>query len=134
MTVRHPELSPILAAITRAWRTNRPEDLTGYLHPDITMALPGFQGSVKGREALVDSFKEFCDHARVIEYDETDETIHIVGDVAIASFHFAMIYERSACREHSTGRDIWAFERRDERWLAVWRTMTELHEERVPSP
>jgi hypothetical protein len=26
----------------------------------------------------------------------------------------------------------WAFERRDGRWLAIWRTMVDLKEERMP--
>ncbi len=133
MTEQQSTLHSILAAITRAWRTRNPDAMTEYLHPDIIMALPGFQGNVTGRAALIDSFKEFCENAGVIEYEEHDESIDVVGNVAIASFRFMMVYERAAYREKSTGRDIWVFEDRAGRWVGVWRTMTELHEERIPS-
>ena len=124
------EVHNTLAAINQAWREGRPSAMSEYLHPGITMALPGFGGTVEGRDALLVGFMEFCANARVIEYAESEEQIQIVGNVAVVSFRFAMVYERSDYRERSTGRDVWVFERTDGRWCAVWRTMLELEEER----
>jgi len=134
MTEHVAEPRHVLAAITRAWRTLHPEEMTGHLHPDITMALPSFQGSVRGREKLIESFKEFCTNARVLEYEEKDDSLDVVGNVAVASFRFSMVYERAAYRARSTGRDLWVFERHGDRWIAVWRTMSDLQEERLRQP
>jgi len=104
--------------------------MLGHLHPEITTAFPGFKGSIRGRDALVASFVEFCNNARVIEYEESDENIDVIEDCAIATFRFKMLYERATYREASTGRDLWVFRKQGDRWIAVWRTMMELAEER----
>lgn len=116
----------VLASINRAWREYRPSAMQEFLHPDVTMALPGFQGVVVGREAFLAGFEEFCTGARVLRYRETEEQIHIVDDCAVASYRFDMVYEVKARRTGSTGRDLWVFRRSGEKWLAVWRTMLEL--------
>jgi hypothetical protein len=121
-----------MAAINRAWRENRPSDMRPFLHPDVTAVLPGFSGTVAGRESLLASFDEFCSNARVLEYEERDEGIHVVGNVAVVHYRFQMLHERAAHRERSTGRDVWVFERAGAKWIAVWRTMVELHSDRDP--
>jgi len=123
-----------LAAINRAWRENRPAAMRPHLDPNVTMALPGFQGEVVGREALLASFVEFCANARVLEYRETDEQIQVVRDCAVASFRFEMVYERPAYRERSAGRDLWVFRRARGAWRAVWRTMLDLSGSREAAP
>jgi len=125
------EVHRILASINAAWRSGQPLMMLQYLHPDIVMALPGFNGTLHGREALVDSFEEFCGNATLIEYEESDEKITVVGDCAAASFRFRMIYKRADYREESRGRDLWIFQRQDSRWIAVWRTMLDLTGERT---
>jgi hypothetical protein len=124
------EVHQTLAAITDAWRQNKPLAMQLYLHPDIVMSLPGFSGTVVGRQRLIDSFIEFCTNARVLEYSESQEQIHVAGGIAIATFRFDMLYERSSYRERSTGRDLWVFDKSSGRWLAVWRTLLELQEDR----
>ncbi len=119
-----------LAAINRAWRENRPSDMMPHLHPEVTMAFPGFTGAVVGRDKLIASFVEFATNARVLEYEESEEQIHVIGRVAVASYRFSILYERASYRERSTGRDIWIFEQSNGKWIAVWRTMNELKEER----
>ncbi len=124
------EVRETLSAINKAWRTGRPSDMSAHLHPDIVMKFPGFSGEVAGREKFLSGFVEFCENARVIEYSETDEQITVVGDCAVASFRFDMLYERSAYRERSRGRDLWVFQRVSNKWLAVWRTMMDVEEVR----
>lgn len=101
-----------------------------FLHPEITMVLSGFKGTVAGRDALLAGFVEFCTHARVLAYTESEEQIQMAGNIAVASLRFDMLYERPGYRERSTGRDVWVFQRDSGKWTAVWRTMIELEEVR----
>lgn len=126
------KLHEAMAAINRAWRENRPADMRDYLHPQVTLVMPGFRGTVTGIDALHAGFEEWCTNARVLEYEESDEQIQVIGNVGFVSYRFDMLYERAAYREQSIGRDIWAFECVDKKWLAVWRTMVDLKEERTP--
>lgn len=124
-------LHETMAAINSAWRENRPGDMRLHLHPQVTIVLPGFSGTVTGSDALLAGFEEWCANARVLGYKESDEQVQIIGRVGVVSFRFDMLYERAAYRERSVGRDIWVFQRIDDKWLAVWRTMVDLKEERM---
>ncbi len=124
------EVHSTMVAINRAWRENQPAKMHDHLHPDITMVFPGFNGSIVGRDVLLASFIEFCSNARVLEYQESDEQIQVVDQVAFVSFRFNMLYERASYRERSIGRDLWAFARINDKWLAIWRTMVDLKEDR----
>ena len=120
----------VLSAINQAWRSNSPLEMSQYLHTDIVMKFPGFSGEVAGRGALLASFVEFCSNARVLEYQESNEQINVIGDCAVVSFQFEMLYERAKYQERSKGRDIWVFQYISKKWIAVWRTMMELEEVR----
>ena len=119
-----------LSAINRAWRNNTPLGMSQYMHPDIVMKSPGFSGEVAGRDTLLASFVEFCTNAKVLEYQENNEQINVVGNCAVASFQFEMLYERTQYHERSKGRDLWVFQYISDKWVAVWRTMMELEEVR----
>jgi len=131
-TLANPEteVRNAMAAINRSWRENRPSEMRHYLHPKVTTVMPGFSGTAVGSEAMLAGFKEWCKNARVLEYKESDEQIQIVGDVGFVSYRFDMLYERASYREISKGRDIWVFECWDGKWVAIWRTMIELQEDR----
>ena len=94
------------------------------------MKFPGFSGEVVGRDTLLTSFVEFCTNARVLEYQEKNEQINVIGDCAVASFQFEMLYERAKYKEQSKSRDLWVFQYISGKWVAVWRTMMELEEVR----
>jgi hypothetical protein len=120
----------VLFAINQAWRSNTPLEMSQYLHSDIVMKFPGFSGEIVGRDALLASFVEFCTNARVLDYQESNEQINVIGDCAVVNFQFEMLYERAMYRERSRGRDLWVFQYISEKWVAVWRTMMDLEEVR----
>jgi uncharacterized protein (TIGR02246 family) len=115
--------------INRAWLDCRPAELLPLFHPDLTMALPGFVGRVEGRQNFVAGFEDFCAHAHVEDYRESNHHVDVVGDTGVVSFEYQMVYERSGERYRATGRDLWVFARHDGEWLAVWRTMLNLQEQ-----
>ena len=129
-TAAHEEVSRTLSSINQAWLEGRPRDLEPLLAPNVVTLLPG--GSrVEGREALVQSFVDMCENARVHGFEESDRQVDVFGDAAVASFAFTMVYERDGEKYRSTGRDLWVFSRGDGGWQAVFRTMLDLTEEPV---
>jgi uncharacterized protein (TIGR02246 family) len=126
---RQAQVSATLRQINQAWLTGNPDGIHDFIADEVVMMFPGFAGSVKGREAFVASFRDFGENARIESHSESDQQIDVVGNTAIVSFQFEMIYERGGSRYRSTGRDLWVFEDRANRWLAVWRTMLDLAEE-----
>jgi hypothetical protein len=53
-------VADIMDRINGAWPSGRPGDMTPFLSESVAMALPGFSGTVQGREAFVAGFRDFC--------------------------------------------------------------------------
>jgi len=122
-------VSAAMQRINRAWLENRSEELGPLFHPDIIFVFPGFVGRLQGREAMVASFVDFCRNTTIHEYREANHEADIVGDTAVASFTYEMVYEQSGKRNRATGKDVWIFARDGAEWIAVWRTMLDTDEE-----
>jgi len=115
--------------INRAWLDGDVEALGGMVDTDIIMVFPGFSGRTEGREQFLAGFKDFCENARVHEFQDHDYETDVFGDTAIVTFPYEMIYERSGERYRARGRDLWVFRDQDGRWTAVWRAMLEMEEQ-----
>jgi uncharacterized protein (TIGR02246 family) len=127
------EVAAAMERINRAWLDRRPGDMAPLLHPDVTMAFPGFGGKAAGRDTLVAGFADFCTNAVVHEYRESQRAIDVAGCSAVVTFTYEMTYERNGERYRATGRDLWVFCRQDGAWLAAWRTMLDIDEKPVPA-
>jgi hypothetical protein len=122
------EAARAMREINQAWLAGRVDEMAPMLHPEIVMAVPGFSARVQGREQLLAGFRDFCQNATVHELREHDQQVDIVGDAAVVTYRFEMVYERSGQRYRATGRDLWVFQNQDRAWIAVWRTMLDMGE------
>ena len=121
--------SAAMRQINQAWLKGRVEDLAPLVHSEVVMVFPDFAGKVQGREALLAGFHDFCENAAIQEYQEHDQQVDVVGDTAIITFRYEMVYVRSGARYRANGRDLWVFEKQDGAWIAVWRAMLEMKED-----
>jgi hypothetical protein len=64
----------------------------------------------------------------ILQFEESDQQIDVIGHTAVLTFRYDMLYERVGKRYRATGRDLWVFEEKDGEWLAVWRTMLDMEE------
>jgi ketosteroid isomerase-like protein len=127
----HPEAQAILGIlreINQAWLRRRPDELGAHIHPHIVMVFPSFSGSVRGREAFLAGFEDFCHNAQVLSFREWDHQADVTGETAVASFAFEMVYMREGRAYKAKGRDLWVFGREAGGWRAIWRTMPEMVE------
>jgi hypothetical protein len=124
-----------LGKINRAWLEGRPHDMEALIHPQITLVFPGFATRATGRDEFISGFVDFCQNARIISYDENARQVDVIADLAVASYEFAMVYERGGARFRASGRDLWVFARQaaQGQWLACWRTMLDLDEKPAPA-
>ncbi len=122
------ELSAALDRIIGAGMDGRTEDLAEILDDQIVMVFPGFGRRAQGRAAMIGGFEDFAANAEVHQHRETDVQIDVLGDTAVVSYRFELIYTRESVIYRSTGRDLWIFHRSQGTWLAVWRTMLEMED------
>jgi ketosteroid isomerase-like protein len=125
---RRVEAATVLRRINQAWLSGRIDDLVPLVHPGIVTVVPGFAAGIQGRDAFLAGFRDFCQSATIHEFREHDYRVDVVGDTAVATFRYEMLYERSGERYRCTGRDLWVFQRQDGGWIAVWRTMLDMEE------
>ena len=115
--------------INSAWLEGRIDILAGMVHPEITMVFPGFAGRIQGREPFIEGFRDFSQNARILEFREHDLQADVVGNTAVVSFRYEMVYERSNSRYRSTGRDLWVLQNLNDDWIGVWRAMLDMEEQ-----
>jgi len=123
------QLTASLKQIIAAGMSGELDELAMLLDENVVMVFPGFGGKVLGKASMIGGFEDFRENATVLAHEESDEQIDVVGDTAVGSYRFEMTYSRNECTYHSTGRDLWVFQKTDSRWLAVWRTMLDVVEE-----
>jgi ketosteroid isomerase-like protein len=121
-------VSAVMRQINQAWIAGRVDDLAPFLHPKIVMVVPGFSGRIQGRESFLAGFRDFSQNSRILEFNEIDQQVDVVGETAVVSFRYEMVYEQNAKSSRAVGRDVWVFEKQESAWLAVWRTMLETEE------
>jgi ketosteroid isomerase-like protein len=114
--------------INEVWLHGDIADLEPLMHPDIVMVFPGFGGAVRGRTNLIAGFHEFRDTAALQEFHDEEQHVDVAGNTAVVSFRYDMLYERSGDQFRATGRDLWVFQKHNDAWIAVWRTMLDVDE------
>ena len=87
------EIRQILKDINEAWTKGNTDDLNKYFHEDMIIAQPGFGIHGDGRNACVDSYKEFAAMASVQGLRESEHIVLVWGDTAVASYRFDIEYE-----------------------------------------
>ena len=122
------DVTAALRQINQAWIDGQIGDLAPMLHPEIVMVFPNFAGRIQGRDDFLAGFHDFRQNATLQEFREHDQKVDVAGDSAVVTFRYEMVYERSGNRYRSTGRDLWVFQKKDEAWIAVWRTMLDVEE------
>lgn len=120
------EVAETLRRLSAAWRERRYEELSSLFDENVVMALPGFADRVKGRDALVASYREFMDRATILEYREEPPTVDVWGDSAVAMYRWHMAWAAGGDAERASGHDVFVFTRgsgAEPPWRAVWRTL-----------
>jgi ketosteroid isomerase-like protein len=127
-TPKHEAVNTVVQTINRVWLNGQVEALAAMVDPDIVMVFPDFSGRSHGREQFLAGFRDFRENAKVHEFHDYDYQSDLVGNTAVVTFRYDMVYERSGERYRASGRDLWVFRGQDDGWIAVWRTMLEMQE------
>jgi uncharacterized protein (TIGR02246 family) len=114
----------MVLAANRAWREGRPEDVASLFHRDVVMESPDGAVPCRGRDAMVRSFVEYTRAVDTLHFRETDHAVHVVGDTAVVSYRFEVIYESAGERHDEIGRERLVFVLDGGRWSVIWRMQT----------
>jgi len=112
-----------IGEINRAWRDQRFDDLTDFLDEKVIMKGPGLRELVRGRAALLESYRFFMSRSKIDRYVESNHSVDIWGDTSAVTYNWEMIYEQDGKTHHDSGQDMFVLTRREARWVAILRVM-----------
>jgi hypothetical protein len=119
------EVAIALRRLSESWRNRRYDELRDCFHDSVVMAAPGFSGRADGRDAVVESYREFMDRSTLDSYSEAPPTIEAFENTAIVHYRWEMVWTSGGKQDRASGHDLFVFVRESGsgRWKAVWRTM-----------
>jgi hypothetical protein len=119
------EIAIALQHLSESWRNRRYDELRDCFHDSAVMVAPGFSGRAEGREAVVESYREFMDRSTLDSYAEDPATIEVFENTAIVHYRWEMVWTSGSKQDRASGHDLLVFIRESDsgRWKAVWRTM-----------
>jgi ketosteroid isomerase-like protein len=123
MNEDHETVRGVVREINEHWRNKRYERIGELLADDVVIAPSGSGDRVQGRSAYVQSYRDYDQAARTLEFHPGDPRIDVVGDVAVAVCPFDIAYEIEGKTHREHGRDVLVMSRSDGSWKVVWRTM-----------
>ena len=113
----------LIQEINFAWLRGDFSKMESCFHQDFTIAQPGLGKFEKGREKCIESYKNFMRIAQILNYEETEHTVEVWGDTAVANYRFVMEYELEGKVYNDKGADLFVLNNSNGSWQAVWRTV-----------
>jgi hypothetical protein len=99
----------IVRAINDCWLEGRYDELRTHFAEEMVLAMPGFEDRVEGREAIVDSYRQFGES--------------VIGPTAVATASFEIEYVLGGATYREAGTDLLVLQRNAGTWRVVWRTV-----------
>ncbi|MGH7482787.1 MAG: YybH family protein [Longimicrobiales bacterium] len=127
------EIRDLVRRLNAAWVAGRFEELGECFHQDVVIVAPDFVHRVMGREACVQSYRDFVSQAVVHDVELREVQVDVFGGVAVAACPYTMEYELGGKRWRGDGRDLLVLAQEASGWLVVWRTLMAGPEEEVES-
>jgi hypothetical protein len=122
-TADHLAIQRIILRINESWLTKRYEEIGSYLTEDVIIAPPGSENRIHGREAYVQSYRDYDQAAKTHKFTPSEPRIDIIGNVAVAVCPFLIVYEMQQKMFRENGNDLLVFARTAGEWRIAWRSM-----------
>ena len=125
MTEEETELWNLVRESNRAWISGSTHELADFFDERAVVVAPGLAGRVEGRDAVVQSYAAYNQHARTESFEEMEHQVALFGDTAVVAYRFRVCYQLLAGGEthDETATEILVL-RKTDRWRALFRTQT----------
>ncbi|MCI0442562.1 nuclear transport factor 2 family protein [bacterium] len=113
----------VVNKINESWLAKNYDEIGSCLDDSVIIAAPGSNNRIKGREAYVQSYRDYDTVAKTLQFNTEEPQIDIIGDTAVAICPFDITYELKDKIYHERGSEILILVRKNSEWRVVWRTM-----------
>lgn len=116
------EIEGFIEGLNDCWLNDKLENMEMFFHKQVVLLQPGTNKKVIGREAMIESYRDFVESSEVSDFRTKDLTIDVFEDTAIVFYTFRIKYRVETTNYDEDGSEILILHRHNERWLIVWRT------------
>ena len=113
----------VVHQLNEFWLGKKYDKIGELVSKNVVIATPGFNRRVNGREAYVQSYRDYDQMATTHEYSPGEPEIDIIGNMTVAVFSFLVAYELKGKTYREQGHDVLVLSRTAGEWRVVWRTM-----------
>jgi ketosteroid isomerase-like protein len=113
----------VLKKINESWLQKNYDLMGSYLADNVVMVPPGSSDRIKGKEAYVQSYRDYDAVANTTEFHPGDPQIDVFGDVAVVIYPFFISYDLQGTVYHEHGKEALVLSRSGLGWQILWRTM-----------
>lgn len=107
--------------LNATWLKGNVDDLEEFFDPDVVLAAPGFVQRMVGRDALIESYRDFLEQATLHHFELFEPVVHVFGGTAIATCPYETEYSLAGQRWSGDGHDVLVLIEENGRWRVVWR-------------
>ncbi len=118
-------LEQLMKAINEAWLQQQFDRFDLYFHEEIVFNSPDFSRQIKGRDACVQSYRDFMRLATIDFFQTQSPQIDQSETTAVVKVPFEMHYRINEKNFREKGLDIFVCTDFQDRWVAVWRYMVQ---------
>jgi hypothetical protein len=126
ITEDQQDLWNIMQQINNCWYKRQPAQLAEYFHDNIVFNSPDLKRQSTGKDICIQSYIDFLNSSKILLFNETNPVVHIFDNTAIVTYEFEMKYEQKDKVYHETGTDIMIFNKQENSWKAVWRSLANI--------
>jgi ketosteroid isomerase-like protein len=115
------EIESFVERLNDSWLNDKLENMDMFFHKQVVMLQPGTNKKVIGREAMIDSYREFVESSEVSDFRTKDLAIDVFEDTAVVFYTFRIKYRVETTNYDEDGSETLVLHRHNDRWLIVWR-------------
>jgi ketosteroid isomerase-like protein len=113
----------VVQRINELWLSRDYSQIGELIAENAVIAQPGSNGRIRGREAYVQSYRDYDHAATTQEFSPGEPQVDVIGDVAVAICPFRIVYDLQGKTYREKGNDILVLSRSTGEWQVVWRSL-----------
>jgi ketosteroid isomerase-like protein len=115
------DLIAFVTEMDRCWLERRFGDLAAYLADDVVIVANDGKHRVRGREAAVESYREFMSRSVVDRFQASGYIVTERGSAAVVEYRWDMAWDDQGTKHEAAGREILVLSRSEDGWRVIWR-------------
>lgn len=106
-----------------AWTKGNIKELDSLLHDKVIFIAPDLKTEISGKEACLQTIKDYVDNANTKTFKLLDKKIHSWNQTAMISIEYHIEYDMGNRDHKEQGTEFWTLNKQQNNWKLIWRAM-----------